>query len=91
MDDQFVRLPPPLALKRAAFFKWLVASCRLINVKGEEGGEGGEGRGKTKRTGGGWGATTGGDGDGGCVHMCTLSTLIAVRLRVVGLILTLGR
>ena len=45
MDGRFVRLPPPLALERAAFFKWLVVSCCLINVEGEEGG-GGEGEDK---------------------------------------------
>ena len=45
MDGPFARLPPPLALERAAFFKWLVVSCCLINVEGEEGG-GGEGEDK---------------------------------------------
>ena len=75
-----------MALEKAAFFEWAVASHRLINVEGEEGGEG---RGKTKRTGGGWSVTTGGNGNGG--RICALSMSIAVRLHVVGLILTLGR
>ena len=86
VDGQFVHLPPPLALEKAAFFEWAVASYCLINVEWEEGGEG---RGKTKRTGGGWSATTGGNGNGGRVH--ALSTSIAVQLYIVGLILTLGR
>ena len=86
VDDQFVRLPPPLVLERAAFFEWVVASRCLISVKGEEGGKE---RRKVKKAGGGWGAMTNGNGDGGRVR--ALSTLIAVQLHAVGLILTLGR